>query len=48
MRAQEGRLQFTSISESDAGTYICRARNNAGNSEARAEVIVNGENIELL
>ena len=45
VRAQEGRLQFTSISESDAGTYICRARNNAGDSEARAEVIVNGKNI---
>ena len=40
---QDGRLQFTSISESDAGTYVCRARNNAGNSEARAEVIVNGK-----
>ena len=41
--AQDGRLQFTSISEGDAGTYVCRARNNAGNSEARAEVIVNGK-----
>ena len=42
---QDGRLQFNSISESDAGTYVCRARNNAGDSEARAEVIVNGKNI---
>ena len=42
---QDGRLQFNSISENDAGTYVCRARNNAGDSEARAEVIVNGETI---
>ena len=41
---QDGRLQFNSISESDAGTYVCRARNNAGDSEARAEVLVNGKN----
>ena len=33
---------FDSISVSDAGTYVCRARNNAGSSEAKAEVIVNG------
>ena len=45
MVTQDGRLQFNSISESDAGTYVCRARNNAGDSEARAEVIVNGKNI---
>ena len=43
---QDGRLQFNSISENDAGTYVCRARNNAGDSEARAEVIVNGKTIE--
>ena len=42
---QDGRLQFNSISENDAGTYVCRARNNAGDSEARAEVIVNGKTI---
>ena len=45
VETQDGRLQFNSISENDAGTYVCRARNNAGDSEARAEVIVNGETI---
>ena len=42
---QDGLLQFNSISKNDAGTYVCRARNNAGDSEARAEVIVNGKTI---
>ena len=33
-------FQFTSISESDAGRYICLAENQAGRAEGIAEVIV--------
>ena len=33
-------LQFQGIAVSDAGRYVCRASNNAGQAEAVAEVIV--------
>jgi hypothetical protein len=36
-------LQFHGIAVSDAGRYICLARNSAGDAEAAAEVLVNGE-----
>ncbi|XP_075211994.1 terribly reduced optic lobes isoform X4 [Lycorma delicatula] len=36
-----GYLTFNSITAYDAGKYICRARNNYGDAEAVAEVIVN-------
>lgn len=36
-------LQFHGIAVSDAGRYICLARNSAGEAEAAAEVLVNGE-----
>jgi hypothetical protein len=36
-------LQFRGIAVSDAGRYLCRARNSAGEAEAVAEVVVSGE-----
>ena len=42
-----GVLQFTRISESDAGRYICLAENLAGRSEGIAEVIVRRQYISL-
>ena len=32
---------------SDQGRYVCKASNEAGQSEAVAEVIVNGKNIVI-
>merc|ERR1719334_2928286 len=40
--ARGSRLQFRNIAVSDAGRYVCRASNNAGTSQAVAEVIVDG------
>nr|CAD7195790.1 unnamed protein product [Timema douglasi] len=37
----QGLLQFRGIAVSDAGRYVCRARNSEGEAEAVAEVIVN-------
>jgi len=37
-----GQIQFRGIAVSDAGRYICSARNSVGQAEAVAEVIVNG------
>jgi len=37
-----GRLQFSRITSSDAGRYMCTAINNEGQSTATAEVIVDG------
>lgn len=36
-------LQFRGIAVSDAGRYVCSARNSVGQAEAVAEVIVNGK-----
>jgi hypothetical protein len=36
-------LQFHGIAVSDAGRYLCRARNSAGEAEAVAEVVVSGK-----
>lgn len=38
-----GYLQFRAISVNDAGKYLCKAVNNAGQAEAIAEVIVVGK-----
>ena len=38
-------MQFQGIAVSDTGRYVCKASNAAGQSEAVAEVIVNGEEI---
>lgn len=38
-----GLLRFSAISVDDAGRYLCRAVNNAGEAEATAEVIVVGK-----
>lgn len=35
--------QFRGIETSDAGRYICTAMNSAGNTQAVAEVVVNGK-----
>lgn len=39
-----GVLQFHGITYSDAGKYVCTAKNDAGTAEAVAEVLVNGTN----
>lgn len=36
-------LQFHGIAVSDAGRYLCHARNPAGEAEAVAEVVVSGK-----
>jgi hypothetical protein len=41
-------LQFRGIAVSDAGRYLCQARNSAGEAEAVAEVVVSGEWASLL
>jgi hypothetical protein len=41
-------LQFRGIAVSDAGRYLCQARNSAGEAEAVAEVVVSGEWTSLL
>ena len=38
-----GLMRFTAIAVSDAGRYVCTARNAAGTARATAEVIVHGE-----
>ncbi|XP_069692113.1 basement membrane-specific heparan sulfate proteoglycan core protein isoform X26 [Periplaneta americana] len=38
--ASQGLLQFRGIAVSDAGRYLCHARNSAGEAEAVAEVVV--------
>ncbi|XP_046437149.1 basement membrane-specific heparan sulfate proteoglycan core protein-like isoform X37 [Daphnia pulex] len=40
-----GQLQFRGIAVSDAGRYVCSARNSVGQAEAVAEVIVNEDRI---
>lgn len=37
-----GYITFNNIQLQDAGRYLCRARNNAGEAEATADVIVEG------
>lgn len=39
--AHEGQLKFYGIQVSDAGRYICTAKNAAGEADAVAEVVVN-------
>jgi hypothetical protein len=36
-------LQFRGIAVSDAGRYLCHARNSAGEADAVAEVVVSGK-----
>jgi hypothetical protein len=36
-------MKFRGIAVSDAGRYVCSARNSVGQAEAVAEVIVNGK-----
>lgn len=38
--SREGFLQFRTISVDDAGKYLCKASNQAGEAEAVAEVLV--------
>ena len=38
-------IQFRGIAVSDAGRYVCSARNSVGQAEAVAEVIVNGKRL---
>lgn len=43
VQTRGGQLQFYGIQASDAGRYICTAKNLAGEADAVAEVIVNGK-----
>lgn len=40
---RDGYIRFNNIQLQDAGRYLCRARNNAGEAEATADVIVEGK-----
>lgn len=44
--AQGGQLKFSGIQVSDAGRYICSAKNGAGEADAVAEVVVNEHTVE--
>lgn len=39
---RDGYIRFNNIQLQDAGRYLCKARNSAGEAEAVADVIVEG------
>lgn len=45
---RDGYIRFNNIQLQDAGRYLCRARNNAGEAEATADVIVEGKDQSTL